>query len=749
MVPTGNAGVLAFVYRSAGRRRAAASGTTPRGYRAGMGRALVRISQAAARHRKAFVLAWAALLVLALPFAGRAQSRLSNGGFEVPGAESQLNLAYFEHLPRYGAQPFTFLVSAPTAGAAEARLAQIHQEALQVDDRIRFTTAPAASPDGRTRAVTGYASVSQNEALAIARRLADRVQVTEGSTRVYVLGAPALYSDFQKIIETDLARAETLTAPFIAVVLIALFGALVAATLPIVLAVGAVVVTFGAVFFVASATEMSVFVTTMVSMIGIGVAVDYSMFVLARFREELQRGAIVDDAVDTAMRTSGTAVVFSGLTVVLALLALWIVPVRAVQSMAAGAMMVVAVAVLASATLLPALLHWLGARVDRGRVRRRGGRREAGAGHAFWVRWVGGIMRRPVVWFCASAGLLGVLTLPALWLETDNRTLEQMPRSSPIVAGNDILSSRITGPGQGEAGAVSVLVRPRSGDASALAAGARRLAARVGRDPLVERTTIRRLGNALAIQAMLRVDPESAQAENTLVPRLRSLIHGDPIERVATVDVGGVSAFNYDLNQEVGSDLWMVIAAVIVLAYVVLLVLLRSVLLPLKAVVMNLLSVGAAYGVIVAVFQWGWLDFTGFHHLGHLNTINPSLILAITFGLSMDYEVFLLTRIRERYELHGSNERAVAEGIASSARFITSAAAIMVVVFGSFALTGVPTIKEIGVGLASAIAIDATLTRLVLVPATMRLLGDWNWWLPGWLDRRLPQLAHEAPAAGD
>jgi len=145
----------------------------------------------------------------------------------------------------------------------------------------------------------------------------------------------------------------------------------------------------------------------------------------------------------------------------------------------------------------------------------------------------------------------------------------------------------------------------------------------------------------------------------------------------------------------------------------------------------------------------GWLDFTGFHHLGHLNTINPSLILAITFGLSMDYEVFLLTRIRERYEIHGSNERAVAEGIASSARIITSAAAIMVVVFGSFSLTGVPTIKEVGVGLASAIAIDATLTRLVLVPATMRLLGDWNWWLPHWLDRRLPQLAHEAPAAGD
>ena len=717
-------------------------------YRATVGGVLVRISRAAARRRWAFVLVWVGLLVIALPFAGRAQSKLSNGGFEVPGAESELNLAYFEHLPRYGAQPFTLLVSAPTAEAAAARLADVRREALAVDRRIRFTTAPIASPDGRARAVTGYASVSQNEALAISRRLADRMQVTDGSTRVYVLGAPALYAAFQKIIEKDLARAETLTAPFIAIVLVALFGALVAAMLPLALAIVSVVITFGAVFFAASATEMSVFVTTMVSMIGIGVAVDYSMFVLARFREELAAGADPDDAVDTAMRTSGTAVVFSGLTVVLALLALWLVPVRAVQSMAAGAMMVVTVAVLASSTLLPALLHILGRRVDRGRIRRRSrpGRDRRGE---FWERWVGRIMRRPLLWFCASAGLLIVLTLPAISLETDNRTLEQMPRSSPIVAGNDVLSSQITGPGQGEAGAISILVRPFSGDVSALAPETRRLAAKVSRDPLVQGTTIRRLGNALNIQALIRVDPESEQAENVLAPRLRSLVHADPIERRASVNVGGVSAFNYDLNQEVGSDLWMVITAVVVLAYLVLLVLLRSVLLPLKAVVMNLLSVGAAYGVIVAIFQWGWLDFTGFHHLGHLNTINPSLILAITFGLSMDYEVFLLTRIRERYELHGSNERAVAEGIATSARIITSAAAIMVVVFGSFALTGVPTIKEVGVGLASAIAIDATITRLVLVPATMRLLGDWNWWLPGWLDRRLPQMAHEAPAAGD
>jgi RND superfamily putative drug exporter len=211
------------------------------------------------------------------------------------------------------------------------------------------------------------------------------------------------------------------------------------------------------------------------------------------------------------------------------------------------------------------------------------------------------------------------------------------------------------------------------------------------------------------------------------------------------VHVGGQTAVGVDLADTVGQRLPYMFLAILVLSFVLLMLVFRSLLVPLKAVIMNLLSIGAAYGVIVAVFQWGWFDWTGYHSLGHINTLNPALILAITFGLAMDYEVFLLSRIRERYEATGDNTRAVAEGLASSARTITSAAAIMTIVFASFVMTGVPAIKEIGLGLAVAIAIDATITRLVLVPATMRLLGQWNWWLPGWLDRRLPHMAHDAP----
>jgi RND superfamily putative drug exporter len=514
-----------------------------------------------------------------------------------------------------------------------------------------------------------------------------------------------------------------------------LFGAVVAMLVPAALGALSVLITFALVYLVASHTEVSVYATTMVTMIGIGVAVDYSMFILARFREELLAGAPTDRAVATAMATSGTAVAFSGMTVIVSLASIWIVPVRAVQSMALAAIMVVTVAVLAAMTLLPAVLMLLGPRINALRIP---GRKQRPGREGFWMRWTRGVMRRPLLSALGAATLLIVLSLPAFSMVTANRSLEQLPPSTDVRVGNAILTRQITGAGQGREGALTILVRPQDAGGSSPAAVAAQLRAKLARDPLVQRATVEPAGPSQIVVGLLRVDPESSQAVDVLVPRVRSWVGDRGL-------VSGLSAFNHDLNTEVGDDLWKVMALVLGLSYLVLLMLLRSVLLPLKAVVMNLLSIGAAYGVIVAVFQWGWFDWTGYHSLGHINTLNPALILAITFGLAMDYEVFLLSRIRERYEATGDNTRAVAEGLASSARTITSAAAIMTIVFASFVMTGVPAIKEIGLGLAVAIAIDATITRLVLVPATMRLLGQWNWWLPGWLDRRLPHMAHDAP----
>jgi RND superfamily putative drug exporter len=253
-------------------------------------------------------------------------------------------------------------------------------------------------------------------------------------------------------------------------------------------------------------------------------------------------------------------------------------------------------------------------------------------------------------------------------------------------------------------------------------------------------------GRSVLIGVTPRHDPESEEAR-ALVSRLRA--DAGPLEAVARVEVGGATAQVEDFKDLVSGSMWKILLFVLAFSYLVLLVLLRSVLLPLKAVLMNMLSVAAAYGVLVAVFQYGWFDgFLGFESLGYINTLTPPFLLAIVFGLSMDYEVFLLTRIRERYDATGDTARAVSEGLAASARTISSAALIMVSVFAIFAFTGVPSVKEIGLGLAVAIALDATLVRLVLVPATMRIMGRWNWWLPRPLERVLPHTDFEgAPAA--
>ncbi len=708
-----------------------------------MERLLVRLARAAESWRWRFAIVWAALLVVALPFAGQVGGALSNGGFDVPGSQS-MHLIDGRDAAGLGAQPITLLVVADEPAAAHGRFASALAETRRDFPQIRFRQAPISARGGRVIAVTGFSGLSQNAALALARRLIDAVQVAHGPVRTYVLGQSAVYATFQDVTQRDLRSAETIGLPIVLLVLLALFGAAVAAALPLVLGVVSVVITLAIVRLVASQAEISVYAESMVSMIGLGVAVDYSLFVLARFREELASGTPRELAVVAAMRTSGRAVVFSGLTVLVSLGTVWIVPVRAVQSMAAASMLVVAVAVLSAATLLPALLHLLGPNVDRWRIPFVG-TGDPGGG-SFWHRMTGAVMRRPVTAFVSATVVLLLLASPVIDLRTANTSLSQLPRGESVVQGSNVLKDAVTGPGQGIVGALGVLATPRTGETTAsIRPGVVALAARLRRDPdiLGRQVTLEPVGRAIQIMAPLRVDAEGEQAVDRLVPRVRRLVASSPLAERATLDVGGDSAFQRDLNDEVGGDMPYVIVALLVLAYLVLVVMLRSLVLPLKAVLTNLLSIGASYGVLVAVFQWGWADFTGFKHIGTIGTLTPPLVLAITFGLSMDYEVFLLSRIRERYGIHGDTRRAVAEGVASSARLISSAALIMVAVFSAFVVTGVPAIKEIGLGLAVAIAVDATITRLVLVPAAMVLLGNANWYLPRWLDRTLPRAVEE------
>jgi RND superfamily putative drug exporter len=339
----------------------------------------------------------------------------------------------------------------------------------------------------------------------------------------------------------------------------------------------------------------------------------------------------------------------------------------------------------------------------------------------FWRRWTECVMARPLL--ALSVGTLAMLGLaiPVPAIQTLNRGLEQLPRGSEVRAATE-RAVALAGPGL--TGPVHVLVDDR-----AEADAARARVTGIPGVAAVGPTLASADGRHYLVEVTLDHDPESAPARATY-HRIAAAAPGALL--------GGATAFGLDVEHAVFGGLWRMLLFILAASYVVLLVLLRSVLLPLKAVAMNLLSVGAAYGVLVAVFQWGWLDWTGYGSPGYVDTIVPALVLAVTFGLSMDYEVFLLTRIRERYIAHGRNELAVSEGLVASARIITSAALVMVAVFGAFALSGAPTLRELGVGLAVAVGLDATVVRLVIVPATMRLLGEWNWWLPRPLARVLP-----------
>jgi RND superfamily putative drug exporter len=720
------------------------------------------------RRRKAVVGVWVLLLLVSVPFASKQTDHLTGGGFEVPGSGSDAVAKQIKEFQGVSSEGLGIVLQRRDGGGAAQVVAAIDRAKAAVDDVKNVALPDAAIVAARQQAQTQSVVLvplqvngSRDNALDAAKDLRDKLGVDEvhDGVQPYVVGQQALWAGMQDLQQEDLSKAESSGFPAILIVLLAVFGSLIAALLPVGLGVAAVLTTGGVIFFLAQAMAMSVFVTNVASMLGIGVAVDYSLFLLTRYREEVAAGRSFDEARAVAMKTSGATIVFSGATVVVSLAGLFMINSTVMRSLAVGAIVVVVFAVLGAVTLLPALIALLGDRaVRRGRVvsatgalLRRLARRPAGVADpdraTLWERWSTALMKRPAPAAIAAAAVLLVIAIPALSLEFGNGALRQFPADHETRVGAE-LASKLTTPG--EASPVLAVVEFHSGAAPSGAdrdvldryvAGLKQIpgVARVA-DPQPSED-----GRATLVRVITAQDPESDEAL-AVVDRMRADGgRASGLSRAASLNVGGATAQTRDFTNQVSGGLWKIVLFVMICSYLVLLLVLRSVILPLKAVVMNLLSVGAAYGVLVAVFQYGWLDgITGYHSLGYINAMTPPLLLAIVFGLSMDYEVFLLSRIRERYLATGDNRRAVGEGLAASAKVISSAAIIMVVVFATFALTGVPNIKEIGVGLAVAIGLDATLVRLVLVPASMELMGDWNWWLPGWLDRILPHADFES-----
>ncbi len=722
---------------------------------------MMRLSSTLRRYRWAVFAVWLLLLVPSIYLALNQSSNLTGGGFEVEGSQSlRVQRELEDNFPDQGASPLA-LVAAPRADASfddmNDAVAFLERAAAEVPS-VRVVPnpqQPAPQPD-RPYVVTLQLDFNNTGAVDVAKQLRQKVgingenpgEIENGKVKLYVIGQGALGAAATQATKHDIAQAEQWNLPIVLIVLLAVFGSLAAAAMPLVLGICTVVVTMGLVYLLSMYTQMSVFVTSTVSMFGIALAIDYSLFILMRFREELRSGRDAQQAADAAMATSGLAVVLSGLTVIASVTGIYLIQTPVLVSMATGAILAVAVAVLTSTTLTPAVLATFGRAAAKRSSYLHWSRRPETTQSRFWTRWTGWVMRRPWLAALGAAALLLTLAAPAFSMVLGNSMQRQFEPTHEIRGGVNAAAQAL---GPGALGPVRVLVSFPDGNAASAPSKGPLLDTvrqRMAQGPNVVSVAPPVFGqdyrHAL-LSAVLSVDPEDMGARET-VDWMRAQLPALPgFGGETRIDVGGPTALIKDFDDQVSAKQPLVFAFVALIAFVMLLIAIRSVFLALKGVLMTVLSVAAAYGSLVAVFQWGWLEPLGFEPISSLDSTIPPLVLAMTFGLSMDYEIFLLTRIRERFLQTGNTRDAVAYGVSTSARTITSAALIMIAVFIGFAFAGMPLVAQLGVACAVAIAVDATVVRLVLVPALMAMFDEWNWWLPSWLDRVLPSVDFEKP----
>ncbi|HSS94242.1 MAG TPA: MMPL family transporter [Candidatus Dormibacteraeota bacterium] len=636
---------------------------------------------------------------------------------------------------------------------------------IQGDPRISSIVTPYNAPNARV--AQAFTSKDGHQALVSvdlkstgtqARTDYDalRAKVHSNSLSVTGTGFVAINEAFNKTLETDLQRAETVTLPVTLILLVIIFASLVAAGLPLGVGVLTIVGGIGGTFFLNRFTDVSQYALNIVTLIGLGVSIDYSLFIVNRFRDELARGVTREDAVATTMATAGRAITFSGITVAVGLSAMLFFQGTFLASMGAAGAIVVAVAVVYALTFLPAMLSVLGPAVNRLRIPIF---RAAALGSGFWHGLAQWVMRRPIVVLVPTVGFLLLAATPFIQLRLANGDVDMLPAHIEARQGYDQMIANF--PGQDQTTFNIVVNYPDGAPLTAARIGdqydfERRIAAIPG---VLHTTSIYNLNPSLGradYQALYTGDPNNipaaarqlmattvgkhivliqattaspatSDASRAIVKAIRA---STGMSNGAQVLVGGQTAVDLDVIKSILDRTPLAVGFVVAVTYVVLFLLTGSVVLPLKAVILNFLSIGASFGALVWIFQQGHLSgFMGFTPQS-IDPTTPVILFSIVFGLSMDYEVLLVSRIHEEYVRTGNNTLAVASGLEKTARLITGAAAIMVTVFLAFGLADVVIIKAIGIGLAVAVAIDATLVRALVVPAVMRLLGDWNWWAP-------------------
>ena len=588
---------------------------------------------------------------------------------------------------------------------------------------------------------------------AAALETAARNAASSSGFEVLVTGEASINGDFGTTAESDLRTGEIFGVGIALVILVLVFGALVTAVVPLILALGSILLAMGITAIVGQFMDLSFFITNRITMIGLAMGIDYSLFVVSRYREERAAGHDKVEAVGRAGSTASRSVLFSAVAVILALGGLFLVPSTLFHSMAMGAIIAVFTALLAALTLLPALLGALGDRVNALRVpflrKATGG---AGRPGGFWDRLSNGVMRRPIVSLVAAAGVLAIIAGLYFSIDLGSAGVDTLPASMASRQGFEVMQSDFPG-----ASLEPVEVTIASDSTSpAVAQGIENLRAMLAKDPTFAGPGATRTNAAgdLTVLSLVVVGQPNGEAAQTSVRTLRAdylpaafagtglLVGGDVLTT-------GQTSFVIDYLDTINEATPWVFLFVLGLSFVLLMVVFRSLIVPLKAIIMNLLSVGAAYGLMVAVFQKGWgADILGLQKVDFVEAWVPLFLFAVLFGTSMDYHVFLLSRIRERFDQTGNNRESVAFGLRRTGGIITGAALIMVAVFGGFAAGDLVMFQQLGFGLAVAVFLDATIVRSVLVPAAMRLLGNANWWFPRWLNW-LPDLRVEAvPEAG-
>jgi RND superfamily putative drug exporter len=727
------------------------------------------------RRRWWVIAAWAVLFLVAAPLLPTIEEPLKVGGFSSPATEAARARSLLED--ELGLAPSSMVViyrSERLAATDEAFLRQVEDSLADVRELPNVTGVLLPGEDPHLISADGdiaYAVVGLDEEAEEAQR---DVPAFEAAVRpqpdleMILAGGPAFYADIETVSQRDLRRAEAIAFPFALVALLLVFGSAVAALVPLVvggLGVAGVLLTL---YLIAQATDLSIFVLNLATMLGLGLAVDYSLFLTSRYREELRRSdGDVARAVETTILVAGRAIFFSGLTVLIGLSGLAFFSFMFLRSVGIAGVVVVLFSTLAALTLLPAVLSVVGTRIDRLRLLPQGAAGAQAAEVGFWVGLSRRVMAHPVLVLVPTLAFLVLLGAPFLRVEISSPDGTILPTDVSSRQGFDLLTEEY---GAGEISPFVIAVRSPTSIFTAENLGALHdfttgLAAdprvarvesivsydrSVGREQAVALAGARRGLTALGVDT--RVDELASdrvavvfaysryRANDDRNKALLEELRGARLGGDLTLLVDGGTAEIVDVVGAMYADFPLAIGLIVLATYVVLLVLFRSVLLPLKAIAMNTLSILASYGALVWIFQEGHLSrVLRFTPLGFVEASLPIIMFCVLFGLSMDYEVFLLSRVREEWERTHDNARSVAVGLQRSGRIITSAALIVVVVTASFVTADVILVKALGLGIALAVFLDATVVRALLVPATMRLLGDWNWWVPAPLGRFLPQ----------